>query len=248
METILIVAAHPDDETLGCGIQLSRWAPRLVTIVHVTDGSPKHLPDARNAGFETPAAYGHARRRELYNAIDLVNIRPDQCFNWKFPDQGAHLHMADIAGRLKALLKDLRPSRVYTHPYEGGHPDHDAVAFAVANSGARNIYEFTSYHAGPVGVVTGQFLNGGETETLEPTPDEIARKQKMLECFRTQQQVLSLFPLGPERFRPAPRYDFTQPPHPGPLSYEERGWALTGEQWRAKAAEALHLLASRAAL
>ncbi len=46
----------------------------------------------------------------------------------------------------------------------------------------------------------------------------------MLACFRTQAAILSHFDRQAERFRPAPAYDFTAPPHPGPLNYEDWGW------------------------
>ena len=59
----------------------------------------------------------------------------------------------------------------------------------------------------------------------------------MLACFRTQADILSRFDPVVERLRPAPAYDFTQPPHPGPLNYETWGWALTGARWRQLATE-----------
>ena len=45
-----------------------------------------------------------------------------------------------------------------------------------------------------------------------------------------------------ERFRPAPNYDFTRPPHAGQLFYEKFNWGMTGEQWRALAGRALQRL------
>ena len=246
---ILIVAAHPDDETLGMGIQISRWDPSRITIVHATDGSPRHLPDFHDAGFETAEDYAHQRRRELYQALELVKIRPDQCITFKYPDQEAYLHLADLAGRLKVLIHDLKPDRIYTHPYEGGHPDHDSVAFAVAQACAEDkVYEFTSYHRGGNGFETGRFLQSNETETIEPTAEERQLKQKMLQCFRTQQKVLGLFPVGAEQFRAAPSYDFANPPHEGTLHYETLGWPLTGVEWRRNASEALQLLEQRRTL
>jgi hypothetical protein len=60
----------------------------------------------------------------------------------------------------------------------------------------------------------------------------------MLDCFATQRQVLAAFPVGTERLRPAPRYDFTKAPHPGQLFYENFPWGMTGERFRQLAAEA----------
>lgn len=240
---ILVVVAHPDDETIGTAVQLARWDPSRVTLVHVTDGCPRHIDDAADHGFKTFDDYVHERRRELYAALDVVGIRPDQCMLFKYHDQEAHLNLVELTQRLRALMLELQPGSIYTHPYEGGHPDHDSTAFAVAQAAAKcPIMEFTSYHAGPNGLVTGEFLNGGETETLEPTPEELEEKRKMFACFHSQQKVLSMFEPGREKFRPAPAYDFSQPPHPGRLHYESLGWDITGEQWRAQAAEALELL------
>ena len=36
-----------------------------------------------------------------------------------------------------------------------------------------------------------------------------------------------IFPIAIERFRPAPDYDFTQPPHEGRLFYENYDWGMT---------------------
>jgi hypothetical protein len=60
----------------------------------------------------------------------------------------------------------------------------------------------------------------------------------MLDCFRTQQQILSHFRLDYERFRNAPAYDFGEAPHSGPLLYELWGWGISGSQWRSEAARA----------
>lgn len=247
---ILIVVAHPDDEVIGTAIQLSRWDPSRVSIIHVTDGSPQDFHDAAAAGFQTREDYFHQRRRELYSALDLVNIRPDQCMSFNYPDKETMLHLPELTSRLVAYIEQLRPGAVYTHPYEGGHPDHDATAFAVAHAASCPIHEFTSYYEGPNGLVVGEFLpnGGGEIETLEPTDEELELKRKMYRCFKTQQKVLSDFSAGPERFRPAPQYDFTQAPHAGTLHYEKLGWGITGEQWRQKAAEAVQLLGPKAAL
>ena len=133
---------------------------------------------------------------------------------------------------------------VLTHPYEGGHPDHDSTAFAVHAACALTpsppaIYEFTSYHAREGCLEAGRFLPGGdEGETIAMCPEERARKLRMVECFASQLHFLRQFPMDAERFRRAPVYDFGQAPHVGALLYEIFGWSITGAEWRRAAAEA----------
>jgi hypothetical protein len=64
------------------------------------------------------------------------------------------------------------------------------------------------------------------------------RKRAMLGAFRTQRKTLSRFGVEVERFRTAPHYDFTSPPHRGTLYYELFDWGCSGAQWRIRAQEA----------
>ncbi len=83
----------------------------------------------------------------------------------------------------------------------------------------------------------GDFLPAEDCETVTaPLSDEERRfKARLFECYHTQQGVLRAFALGFERFRRAPVYDFTRPPHAGRLYYENFNWGMTGARWRALA-------------
>ena len=180
-------------------------------------------------------------------------VPPPPCFAWSHSptsqgrisrcelgasDQGASDRMAELAIKLRGLLTEHSVRLVLTHPYEGGHPDHDATAF-IAHHARLPMMEFASYHAAQDGgMQTGCFLPGPEPLVLGLTPDEQARKRAMLAAFTTQAATLAPFGTERECFRPAPRYDFTQSPHPGQLHYEKYDWGMTGERWRALAAEA----------
>jgi LmbE family N-acetylglucosaminyl deacetylase len=127
--SLLIVVAHPDDEVIGAGAQLARLGG--VRLLHVTDGAPRNLRDAVAAGFEGWQDYAKARRQELLAALGLVGIAPSQAKALGIPDQAASLQLVELAETLAAELREGGTELVMTHPYEGGHPDHDATAFAV---------------------------------------------------------------------------------------------------------------------
>jgi N-acetylglucosamine malate deacetylase 2 len=240
---VMVIAAHPDDETIGCGGLLQRLRDPL--IVHVTDGSPRNLANARAAGFERREDYAQARRMELSNALELAGISPKQAQCLNVADQDASLQMSALARRMECILCEVQPGAILTHAYEGGHPDHDATAFAVHAACtlipvAPEIYEFTGYHARDGVMEVGRFLIDTEPgEAIQLTNEERARKQRMFECFATQTDMLKNFPVDVERFRAAPVYDFTQSPHPGKQFYENFAWGMTSERWRKLASEAL---------
>jgi LmbE family N-acetylglucosaminyl deacetylase len=130
------------------------------------------------------------------------------------------------------------PHVLITHPYEGGHPDHDSaslIARLAASQPAESqpeILEMTSYHTRDGQCVTGEFLDPTSEIIVEFSNADQRRKRKMLEAYASQRLVLESFGTDRERFRTAPEYDFSQPPHEGKLWYECMGWPMTGAQWR----------------
>jgi LmbE family N-acetylglucosaminyl deacetylase len=250
----MVVVAHPDDETIGAGSRLGRFADALV--VHVTDGAP------RAAGCSGWKDYAALRRRELEAAMALAGLGADRLVALGYPDQAASLHMEEAARRIAGLVADWRPDAVLTHPYEGGHPDHDATAFAVQAALAllrRDgvallrrgrepvplLTEMAFYHGGGAdGVATFQdFLPGGPAvRTRHLDAGARALKRRMFDAHASQAGVLARFRDDLERDREAPAYDFTRPPHPGRLNYERFDWGMTGARWRALAAAALDAL------
>lgn len=252
---VLLVAGHPDDETIGAGGVL----PHLhgVEVVHVTDGAPRDRRWWGDTDAPSRTAYARARREELAAALALAGIGPERTRCLGRVDQEASARLAALARVLAALLRARAPALVLTHPCEGGHPDHDATAFAVhaacrllerERAHTPAVVELASYHARGDGAEAGVFLSaedGGAptgVETVELGDEDRERKRRMLACFTTQRRTLAPFGVERERFRPAPRYDFTRPPHAGTLHYERFAWGVTGAAWRARAAAALAAL------
>jgi LmbE family N-acetylglucosaminyl deacetylase len=249
--SVLIVAAHPDDETIGAGGHLRNLpSPR---VLFVTNGAPENPTFAARAGFEGPEPYAAARRQEAQEAMAVAGIPPSRIRELGVKDQQASFYLSKIAVALCSAFQELRPAAVFTHSYEGGHPDHDATAFGVraacallAQAGETSpaLIEFTSYHASVGGMVTANFIwkSGNQVVSAYLTGAQRETKRRMFAAYLSQKDVLAQFATDVERFRPACACDFTQPPHSGKLNYENFDWGINGEHWRSLAAQALRCL------
>jgi LmbE family N-acetylglucosaminyl deacetylase len=237
MPTVLLVFAHPENATIALGARIARF--RDAHYILVTDGAPRSEMDSLTHGFSSWKEYRDARARELTAMLRLAGLghMSRECF--AIPDQQACFRLAELTRWLAQRIQDIQPEIVLTHPYEGGHPDHDACAFAVhhacalahcAEKSQPVIVEGAFYHAGPDVIETEAFLPAPTpvSETVRPlTPREQSRKRERMDCFVTQQTTLAQFPCDSERFRIAPDYDFTLPPHPGPTLYDNFSWEMT---------------------
>ncbi|HEY0549088.1 MAG TPA: PIG-L family deacetylase [Verrucomicrobiae bacterium] len=249
---ILMVVAHPDDEAIGAGARLRHWRD-VLTIAYVTDGVPPDVKDATLVGFQTRDEYARARRTELRDALALAAIEPERAVQLAFTDQTVVHHLPELIDALISLVARHEPELLLTHSFEGGHPDHDAIALAVQAAvqrledrglGAPPLFEMASYHMGAEGLRSGEFLPADvPTRRCELSPGEREFKERLFACFPSQQEVLRWFRTDVEAFRVAPSYNFSAPPHAGMLFYEQFQIGMTGEAWRAAAAPVVTELA-----
>lgn len=251
---LLIVVAHPDDEAIGAGALLVQYPN--ATIAHLTDGGGVGEQTARVRGFASRSDYAAARRSEVCTALSLVGIPTHRVRSLGIPDGEAGRCLVEGCKAVMDLFDDCQPDVVLTHPYEGGHSDHDATAFAVHMAAgvlrreggkAPIVLELTSYHNRNGQRVRGHFLPRDGVYVHTIVLDQRARslKAEMLAAFSSQRDVLEKFSTDVERFRVAPRYVFTEAPHDGLLDYERLCISITGKEWRGMAAKALELLRAR---
>lgn len=253
-DEVALVATHPDDEILGLGSRLRHL--RRLKIIHVTDGAPRDLSDARRQRYGEWEEYADARQRELRAALRRAGASRAECLCYAYPDQQAIRHCGALVER---LAEDLHGAHVViTHPYEHGHPDHDTAALAVSLSCERlrtrgrplpERYEFASYHLRQGKPVYGAFWPDPRVpETRIPlSRRQRACKRAAVGCFASQREVITNFPILEERVRPSPGYDFGRPAPPGAALYDCWGWATTSRQWREQAARILARHASEPA-
>jgi LmbE family N-acetylglucosaminyl deacetylase len=253
--SVALVVAHPDDETIALGGQLARLPGLLV--VHVTDGAPRDPEAARAHGFPSREDYAEARRLELEAAMGLAGVPPDALIGLGVVDQEAAGRLDEIARTLAVLFRERGVRTVVTHAYEGGHPDHDATAFAVhgavrllAREGLEAaIAECPFYHLGPgddwAVQVFAPDLAHPET-VLALSGGQKILKRAMLDAHASQGGVLARMAVDAERLRPAPAHDFAVLPNEGRLLYERHAWGMTGERWLSLARAALDRLEAEA--
>jgi LmbE family N-acetylglucosaminyl deacetylase len=129
---LLAVLAHPDDESLGVGATLAKYASEGVetSLVTATRGQAGryygHRPGVDHPG---PAALGKIREQELRAAAATLGVRDVTLLDYEDQRLDAAAPREAIA-QIADHVRRLRPHVVITFPPDGayGHPDHVAVS------------------------------------------------------------------------------------------------------------------------
>jgi N-acetylglucosamine malate deacetylase 2 len=241
---VLLIVAHPDDEVLFASSQLPIC--RKLWLVHASDGATRAV--ARQLGFRSAAEYGQARRREVEAALRTGRIKAEHIY-LGFRDGHCCLSLVGMTWSIVKLINELSPDLILAHAYEGGHLDHDSVAFAVRAarelcSSAIPIWEVGSYNGQGQDYSTHRFATEtGDQVTVSLQPEQLELKRRMIALFRSQQQSIAHFSLSVESFRRAPAYDFKRAPTDRLSGYEANALGAMNPLWCALArlaADELH--------
>jgi LmbE family N-acetylglucosaminyl deacetylase len=134
----LIVAPHPDDETIGCGLLTAAKVARgeHVTVVLATDGG---LGWFGGGPAPPPAELAAIRSLEWHAALDALGVPAGDRVELGHPDG----HLADcedaVVDSIAGLLADLRPTQVFCPAPDDLHADHRALARATLRAVAPGI-------------------------------------------------------------------------------------------------------------
>ena len=235
-EPVAVVVAHADDETLWTGSALSRL--RNCRLIHLTDSAPRDMADAARLGIGSRGEYAALRARELDQALVELEATAER-FGYGAPDKEAVEHLPELVHRLATDCAGV--AAIVTHPYEGGHPDHDAAALAVRLAAERigrpAIAEFACYRQAGGERVWADFAPDPSAPERVRTlsPFERGRIDRALAAHASQAEVFGHWRPEFERWRDAPNYDFTRPPPGEAVLYDGFGWDVTSERWRERA-------------
>jgi LmbE family N-acetylglucosaminyl deacetylase len=193
----LIVAPHPDDETLGAGGMIAKLRLQNVpvTVVAVSDGENAY------AGSQ---GLGKVREQEQSEALARLGVHQQNVHRLSLPDR----ELAYWEGSLEQSLSALVSPRMHiVAPWlRDFHPDHEACGRAaervVRKYGLKlTFYLFWTWHRGVPGMLDGLSL-----VSLRLTEEERRIKLFALEAHVSQFEHPGCAPiLSPELLRPAER-------------------------------------------
>ncbi len=188
---LVVVAPHPDDETLGVGGFIAAAALRGVpaVVISVTDGEAAPV----TTGLD---GLGERRHSELLASLRVLS--PDRgctVHRLRLPDGRVLIHAETLRDRLQAVIE---PGDLILGPLEcDGHPDHDATGEAV-----RSVAEVCGADFGFYPVWAWHWhhphlsLVGERGRRFDLSPDLVRVKADAINCYASQTE-------GPEPVLPA---------------------------------------------
>jgi len=141
MAKVLIVAAHPDDEVLGCGGTIARHVAQgdHVDIVFMADGE-----GARGRGHRAK----QSRMTAAYKCADILGAARPVCLGFD-DNRMDRVPVLDIVQVLEKAVEKICPEIIYTHHFGDLNVDHRTTHQAVLtvlrplpDSSARSIFAF----------------------------------------------------------------------------------------------------------
>lgn len=126
---LMAILAHPDDESLGVGGILAKYAAEGIETYLVTATRGEHGWWGPNDEYPGPQALGRTREAELHAATRILGLREVILLDY----MDGELDQADATEVVAQLVKQIRllkPDVVITFDPSGayGHPDHMAIS------------------------------------------------------------------------------------------------------------------------
>lgn len=182
---VLVVAAHPDDEVLGCGGAIAAHVAQgdEVHILILADGETSRN---RNAGSE---AVEH-RCGDAQKAAEVLGARPPRFLN--LPDnQLDTIPLLDIVQHVETVVGELRPQVVYTHHGNDLNIDHRIAHQAVLTacrphpqSAVQEIYGFETPSSTEWG--SPDVAPAFQPQRFVDISDFLDLKRRALACYRSE--------------------------------------------------------------
>lgn len=195
---IMVVAPHPDDETLGCGGTIARRLRegRRAVIVVLTDGANlfRYGP-WKIQQHPTPPETAAMRKAETCRAVSILGGNTGDTADIRFLDfeDGALAnHAAAATEALAAIIRQVDPDELYVTSQYEWHADHVAACHLARAALQQARCPATLYRyaiALPPGLTLAAIDE--PRATVEIPPDLLDLKRRAVNEFRSHLQIVA---------------------------------------------------------
>ena len=221
---VLVVAAHPDDEVLGCGGAIARHRARgdTVRVVFLAEGVTARFSAAEAASAKVQAL-SQRRNQNGIRALALLGVEASQVFlSDRYCCRLDTVPQIELVKDVERHIRELRPRRIYTHAGHDTNVDH-RMAQQVVLTAARPM------ERSPIDLYAFEVLSSTEwnpTVPFAPTTfvdvaDTLDKKLAALRCYEDEVH---------------------EPPHPRSIEAVRALATFRGAQAGLRSAEAFQLL------
>ena len=174
---LIVVAPHPDDETLGAGGLIHHYAQRQlrVTLICVTDGEAA-CPEVDDLA--------QLRQCELRRALRTLTPQHIEIIRLRLPDGRVEQSRTALADTLNALVS---PHALLVGPFErDGHTDHNATGAVTRQIALERGLTLAAYPIWAWHQATPEIFSGRPLVGLPLSPEARTAKYNAIQCYTSQ--------------------------------------------------------------
>ena len=185
---VLIIAAHPDDDVLGCGGYMAKYSQQKnIKVVFVAEGTTCRY-STQEAGGDAAKEALRVRTKSSTDSLELLGVRAVEFYNLPCGrlDQEPILEINQI---IENEINEFQPELILTHSENDVNNDHRIVYRSVQMATRPGSF------CGVDQIMSFEVLSSTEWNYEEPfkpnhfellTEEWVEKKWKALECYESE--------------------------------------------------------------
>jgi len=194
---LMLIAPHPDDESLACGVAL-QWAVRAgaaIRVAYATDGEdnpwPQRVLERKwRLNDADRKRWGKLRRTEALAALSVLGVKASAACFLGLPDQKLTALLSRdcrfVLERLASMISQWGPTHLIFPSHFDRHPDHSAVAVMVQLILPELVLNGITTSAWTYAVHGNSRAFLGRAEPMQSSDPEQLIKLQAIRCHATQ--------------------------------------------------------------
>lgn len=198
----LVIAAHPDDEVLGCGGTIARLTNEMknVYVAILGEGITSRYSQHEQADVSTLETLRNSSKR----VSELLGVK--ELFLYDLPDNRFDtIPLLDIVKIIEALIDKVKPSTIYTHHSGDLNIDHSIIHRAtltatrpIAVHSVKQVYAYEVPSS--TEWAFGQFTMGFKANVFVDISVTLEKKIEAMEIYESEARTFP-HPRSPEALR-----------------------------------------------